>query len=132
MTRLLPAGLQAVLLIGMLAKLGCHGTSPLINLHNSAPYPDPQFMVTQYDRQAVFMVKYAQDVNLKARRYARLFGPDSNWVTIAKLLEKYYEKESLDQERLAILHAELGKAHFHSAFLNSAKHKGWGMVRKIP
>ena len=117
MTRLLPAGLQAVLLIGILVKVGCHGTSPLINLHNSAPSPDPQFMVAQYDRQAVFMVKNAQDVNLKAKRYARLFGPDSKWATSAKLLEKYYEKNSLDKERLAILHAELGKAHFQSARL---------------
>jgi hypothetical protein len=74
-------------------------------------------MVAQYDRQAVFMVKNAQDVNLKAKRYARLFGPDSKWVPNAKFLEKYDEKESLDQERLAILHAELGKAHFHSASL---------------
>ncbi len=117
MTRLLPAGLQTLLLIAILVKLGCHGTSPLISLHDSAPSPDPQFMVAQYYRQAVFMVKNAQDVDLKAKRYARLFGPDSKWVTSAKFLEKYYEKESLKQEQLAILHAELGKAHFHSASL---------------
>ncbi|MEO6203402.1 MAG: hypothetical protein ABIU05_24400 [Nitrospirales bacterium] len=117
MTRLLPAGLQAVLLLGILVKVGCHGTSPLINLHDSAPSPVPQVMVAQYDRQAVFMVNNAQDVNLRAKRYARLFGPEPKWVTSAKFLEKYYEKESLEQERLAILHAELSKPHFHSASL---------------
>ncbi|MFZ1748517.1 MAG: hypothetical protein WBO24_11595 [Nitrospirales bacterium] len=117
MTRLLPASLQAVLLIGILVKVGCHGTSPLIDLHNSAPSPDPQVIVAPHYRQAVFMVKNAEDVNIKAKRYARLFGPDSKWVTSAKFLEKYYEKETLDQERLAILHAGLAKAHLYSARL---------------
>jgi hypothetical protein len=83
-----------------MVKVGCHGTSPLINLHDSAPFPDPPSMGAQSDRQGVFMVKNAQQaVNLKAKPHAQLFGPDSEWATSAKLLEKYYEKESLVQER---------------------------------
>ena len=123
MTRLLPAGLQAILLIGILVSVGCQGTNSLINLHDSTPSPDSQFIVAQYYRQAVFMVKNAEDLSLKAKRYAQLFGPDSQWVTSAKILEKYYENESLDQEWLAILYAaELAKAHLHSARLE-ARHE---------
>ncbi|MCA9500840.1 MAG: hypothetical protein MRJ67_09445 [Nitrospirales bacterium] len=100
MPRLLLASFQTVLLIGILVKVGCHGTSPLINLHDSAPFPDPPSVGAQSDRQGVFMVKNAkQAVNLKAKRHAQFFGPDSEWATSAKFLKKYYEKESLVQER---------------------------------
>lgn len=91
--------------------MGCHGTSPLINLHDSTLSPDPQPMVDQYDRQAVFMVKNTQDMDLKAKQYAQLFGPDSEWATSAKLLKNFYEKEAQNRERLAILHAEVGRSH---------------------
>lgn len=100
MPRLLLASLQAVLLIGILVKVGCHGTSPLINLHDSAPFPDPPSMGVQSDRQEVFMVKNAkQDVNLRAKRHKQFFGLDLEWASSAKFLEKYYKNESLVQER---------------------------------
>ena len=100
MPRLLLASFQTVLLIGILVKVGCHGTSPLINLHDSAPFPDPPSMGVQSDRQGVFMVKNPkQDVNLRAKRHAQFFGPDLEWASSAKFLEKYYKNESLVQER---------------------------------
>ncbi|HSF11240.1 MAG TPA: hypothetical protein VLA60_17655 [Nitrospirales bacterium] len=60
-----------------------------------------------------------QAVNLKAKRHAPFFGPDSEWATSAKLLEKFYEKEAQNRERLAILHAEAGRLHPHSPGLET-------------
>lgn len=114
----LVGGIQTILLIGILAGVGCQSSHTLQNVQDSVP-SDPQFIVALHYRQAVFMVQNARDLRLKAERYAQLFGPDSEWVASAKWLENYYEKESLDRERLAILHAELAKSGSHSVRLKA-------------
>ncbi|MDR4494330.1 MAG: hypothetical protein R3B74_07885 [Nitrospirales bacterium] len=119
MTRVFRTGLHAILLIGILISVGCHGPHALVNFYNSDPDRDQRFIVAQYYRQAVFMVKNAEDMRLKAERYAQLFGSDSEWVSSAKWLENYYEKESLDREQLAVFHAESVKSHSHSARLEA-------------
>ena len=94
--------------------MGCQRSAILLELNSFDPSQDQQFIADQYRRQAALMKQKAEDLKIKAERYAQLFGPDSEWATSAKLLEKFYEKEAQNRERLAILHAEVGRPHPHS------------------
>jgi len=78
-----------------------------IALNNLDPSQDQKFIVKQYLTQAVHMVQKAQDLRRKADRYAQLFGPDSEWVTSAKMLEEFYINEAYDREKLAARHVGL-------------------------
>lgn len=110
MNRLLPAGIQGILLGGLIIVAGCQSPTVPIHLNNLDPSQDQQFIADQFLRQAALMKQMAEDLRVRAERYAQLFGPDSEWTTSTKLLEKFYEKEAQDRERLAILHANLGKS----------------------
>ncbi|MBA3965087.1 MAG: hypothetical protein H0X47_04825 [Nitrospirales bacterium] len=114
MKRALSTGIQGILLSGLLVCVGCQGPDTLLDFNSLDPSQDQQFIADQYLRQAALMKQKAEDLKIKAERYAQLFGPDSEWATSAKLLENFYEKEAQNRERLAILHAEVGRPHSHS------------------
>lgn len=113
MRRLLSTGIQGILLVGMLIVVGCYRPDTPLSLNNLDPLQDQQFIAEQYLREAALMKQKAEDLRLKAERYAQLFGPDSEWATSAKLLGAFYEKEAQDRERLAVLHAEIANSHPH-------------------
>ena len=111
MVRLLSAGIQGILLGGIIIVTGCEKSPAVpLNLNNLDPSQDQQFIIDQYVRQAALMKQKAEEMRVRADRYAQLFGPDSEWTISAKLLREFYEKEAQDRERLAILHAEIGKS----------------------
>lgn len=114
MKRSLSTGIQGILLIGLLVCVGCESPQIPIDLNSFDSSQDQQFIADQYRRQAALMKQKAEDLKIKAERYAQLFGPDSEWATSAKLLENFYEKEAKNRERSAILHAEVGRHHPHS------------------
>lgn len=114
MKRSVSKGIQGILLIGLLVCVGCQGPDTPLDLNSFDPSQDQQFIANQYRRQAALMKQKAEDLKIKAERYAQLFGPDSEWATSAKLLENFYEKEAQNRERLAILHAEVGRPHSHA------------------
>ncbi|MCA9452007.1 MAG: hypothetical protein H6750_17765 [Nitrospiraceae bacterium] len=114
MKRSLPTGIQGVLLAGLWVCVGCGSPHAPLDLNSFDPSQDQQFIADQYRRQAALMKQTAEDLKSKAERYAQLFGADSEWATSAKLLEKFYEQEAQNRERLAILHAEAGRLHPHS------------------
>ena len=99
MKRSLPTGVQGVLLVGLWVCVGCQSPHAPLDLNSFDPSQDQQFIADQYRRQAALMKQTAEDLKSKAERYAQLFGADSEWATSAKFLKKYYEKESLVQER---------------------------------
>ncbi|MFZ1748518.1 MAG: hypothetical protein WBO24_11600 [Nitrospirales bacterium] len=109
MKRSLPTGIQGVLLVGLWVCVGCQSPHAPLDLNSFDPSQDQQFIADQYRRQAALMKQNAEDLKIKAERYAQLFGPDSEWATSAKLLQNFYEKESQNRERLANLHAEVGR-----------------------
>lgn len=97
--------IQGMVLVLIMVSIGCQkpAVAP-INLNNLDPSQDQRFIVKQYLNQAVHMVQTAQDLRRKSERYAQLFGPDSEWVTSAKLLEEFYINEAYDREKLAAQH----------------------------
>ncbi len=109
----LSTGILGVLLLGVLVCVGCRPDTPL-DLNSLDPSQNQQLIADQYRRQAALMKQKAEDLKIKAERYAQLFGADSEWATSAKLLQNFYEKEAQNRERLAILHAEAGSPHSHS------------------
>ena len=106
--------IQGILLLGLLVCVGCQKAQIPLDLNSFAPSQDQQFIAAQYLRQSVLMKQKAEDMRIKAERYAQLFGADSEWATSAQLLQKFYEKEAQNRKQLAILHAEAGKPHPHS------------------
>jgi len=110
----LSASIQAILLIGLLTCVGCQRPHPPLDLNSFDPSRDQLLIADQYLRQAALMRKKAEDLRIKAERYAQLFGPESEWATSAKLLENFYEQEAKNRERIALLHAEIAKANPHS------------------
>ncbi|MEO8325544.1 MAG: hypothetical protein ABI618_06825 [Nitrospirota bacterium] len=119
MKRSLPTGIQAILLLGLLVCVGCQGPDTPLDFNSLDPSQDQQFIANQYRRQAALMKQKAEDMKIKAERYAQLFGPDSEWATSARLLGQFYEKEAQNRERLAIRHAEIGKSNPHSTHLET-------------
>lgn len=105
----LSAGIQGILLTGMLVMIGCQGPDIPLSLDSWDSSQDQQFISQQYHRQAILMKQKAEEFRLQAKRYAELFGPESDWVTSAILLANFYEEEAQDRARLARLHAERAK-----------------------
>lgn len=119
MKRSLSTGIQGILLSGLLVCVGCQGSDRPLDLNSFDLFQDQQFIANQYRRQAALMKQKAEDLKIKAERYAQLFGPDSEWATSARLLGQFYEKEAQNRERLAIRHAEIGKFNPHSTNLET-------------
>ncbi|GJL55596.1 MAG: hypothetical protein NPIRA02_27280 [Nitrospirales bacterium] len=99
--------IQIMLFILIMVSIGCQKSTVPINLNNFDPSQDQRFIIKQYLNQAVHMVQKAQDLRRKSERYAQLFGPESEWVTSAKMLEAFYINEAYDREKLAAQHVGL-------------------------
>ena len=51
----------------------------------------------------------AEEQANRAALYERIFGPDSDWVSGARLLNQFYETSAREQERQAHWHLELAR-----------------------
>ncbi|WP_447968899.1 hypothetical protein [Nitrospira sp. M1] len=119
MNRLSHWCLQVMLLMLIMVSVGCQRPHTPVSLNNLDASQDQQFIVKQYLHQAVLMVQKAHDLRLKAKRYAQLFGPDSEWVTSANMLEEFYINEAYDRERLAARHVGLSSFRSRAVSLNA-------------
>jgi hypothetical protein len=60
-----------------------------------------------YSDQARALGQKAEALRQQAAVYARVFGPDSEWVRGARLLAEYYESAAQEAERQADRHIGL-------------------------
>lgn len=92
----------------MLATAGCsRGASAPLDLQTLDPESDHWRIASYYSEQATQMRQMAQELRVRADRYAELFGPDSEWVSGARALAEYYEKAAHEQDHLAQMHMSL-------------------------
>jgi len=89
------------------AVLGCaHGTEPL-DLTSPDPASDQRKIANYYSREAEFFRFKADELSQRIVLYEGLFGPDSEWVKGARLLEQFYKDSAEEQDRRASSHLGL-------------------------
>jgi ribonuclease HI len=96
--------------VGSLAS-GCH-RGPILPLASTDiasrdPTQDHVKMASFYVREAMRSRELAEEQANRAVVYERLFGPGSDWVTGARLLNQFYENSAREQERQADWHLEM-------------------------
>ncbi len=78
----------------------------LDTFHHSA---DQRLIAHYYQEEALRLREQAEEFDARAEMYERTFGPDSDWVTSAKLLVQSYRLAADDRERLAKEHLEAAR-----------------------
>jgi hypothetical protein len=66
-------------------------------------------MASFYVREAMRSRELAEEQANRVALYERVFGPDSDWVSGARLLNQFYENSAREQERQAHRHLELAR-----------------------
>ncbi|HXF93246.1 MAG TPA: hypothetical protein VNK46_10870 [Nitrospiraceae bacterium] len=100
-------GIGVFVLLLSLVTLGCTRASAPLDLSSSDPSHDQWKIASNYAREAALFRSKAEELADRVAVYERLFGPDSEWVTGAKLLIEYYRNAAEERERLADMHLEL-------------------------
>ncbi len=97
-----------VLLLAIFLLPGCSGlsTAPL-DMAAIDPDQDQKKIAAYYHQEAVVSRQQAEELTHRAVVYERLFGPESEWVTGARLLAQYYEEAAREAEQLAKRHLKL-------------------------
>ena len=97
-----------VLLLAIFLQPGCSGisTAPL-DMAAIDPGQDQEKIAAYYRQEAVVSRQQAEELTHRAVVYERLFGPESEWVTGARLLAQYYEEAAREAEQLARRHLKL-------------------------
>ena len=96
-----------------LTSAACH-RGPILPLASTDtasrdPTQDHVKMASFYVREAVRSRELAEEQANRAALYERIFGPDSDWVSGARLLNQFYENSAREQERQAHWHLELAR-----------------------
>ncbi|HEU4686620.1 MAG TPA: hypothetical protein VFS39_19085 [Nitrospira sp.] len=96
-----------VLALALLVSACNRGLPSSLDTASLDPSQDHLKIASYYTREAALSRQKAEEQANRALVYERLFGPESDWVTGAKLLAQYYEDAARDQDRQASLHLEL-------------------------
>ena len=105
-------GLLALLI--MAAGLSCARNTAPLDLTSPDSSQDQRKIASYHSREAVLFRSKAEEFAQRIVVYERLFGPDSEWVTGARLLLQFYEDAAKEQERLADWHLGIvnnGRSH---------------------
>jgi hypothetical protein len=96
------------LLLAIFLLPGCSGisTAPL-DMTAIDPDQDQKKIAAYYRQEAVAARQQAEELTHRAVVYERLFGPESEWVSGARLLAQYYEETAREAEQLARRHLKL-------------------------
>ncbi len=113
----------AVVLVLSLAfsALGCIRASAPLDLASQNPYSDQNKIASHYSREANNFRLKAQELSQRASVYEGLFGPDSEWVRGARLLEQFYEYLAQEQERLAAEHLDIASRERQSLIVRPTR-----------
>jgi hypothetical protein len=97
-----------VLLLTIFLLPGCSGisTAPL-DMTAIDPGQDQKKIAAYYRQEAVVSRQQAEELTHRAVVYERLFGPESEWVSGARLLAQFYEEAAREAEQLARRHLKL-------------------------
>lgn len=69
---------------------------------------DQRFIARYYQEEAFRYRQQADEADTRAEMYERMFGPDSDWVSGARLLAQSYRLAADDREQLANEHLHAG------------------------
>lgn len=105
-----PAFRSLMLLVNLLLLLNYSGV-PMAPLEMTTlnPGDDHETSAYHYHHEAVLARQQADELANQAVVYEQLFGPESDWVSGARLLVKFYEEVAREQARLAEQHLKLGR-----------------------
>ena len=70
---------------------------------------DQRLIAHYYQEEALRFRQQAEESDGRADMYERMFGPDSDWVSGARLLAQSYRLAAEDRERLAQEHLDAGR-----------------------
>lgn len=100
--------LTLLFLACLLFATGCNrGLLAPLDTASLAPNQDHLKIASFYSREAMLSRQKAAEQANRALTYEQLFGPDSDWVTGAQMLTRFYEDAAREQDRQAGLHLEL-------------------------
>ena len=99
--------------IASLALAACH-RGPILPLASTDtasrdPTQDHLKMASFYVRAAMRSREHAEEQANRTVVYERVFGPDSDWVSGARLLKQFYENSAREQDRQAQWHLDLAR-----------------------
>jgi hypothetical protein len=100
-TRSPHVGRGALILACSLAAAGCAQPVKTVDTVSFGPSQDQQTIVGYYRAEAIVLKEKAAAIAESTVRYEQLFGPQSDWVSGAKLLSQYYAVAAQDLERRA-------------------------------
>ncbi|BCA56162.1 hypothetical protein W02_33020 [Nitrospira sp. KM1] len=95
------AGLSGMLLTSAVA---CMRSGAPLDLQSFDPASDQHRIASYYSREASVLRHKSREAVEQAAAYEQVFGPDSEWVSGARLLAQFYEAEAQKRERMAWEH----------------------------
>jgi hypothetical protein len=93
----------------LMLNFGCGRQAVVQDMSSADPSHDQWAIAALYSREAATMRQKAEDLSQQALKYEQLFGPDSDWVSGARLLARYYEERAQELERLSEEHAAVAE-----------------------
>ena len=88
---------------------GCAAPDQEIDLASFNSAIDQRLIARYYQEEAFRYRQQADELDTRGEMYARMFGPDSDWVSGARLLAQSYRLTADDRERLAKDHLDAGR-----------------------
>lgn len=97
----------ALLWLVLTISAACAGANTPQTLNSLDVGQNQLEIAAYYQREARVMRQRAEEYAVRASLYEQLFGPQSDWVTGARLLSHFYEDSAREKERLADVHLQL-------------------------
>ena len=107
--RLPHVGWGVLILLGSLAASGCAQPVQTVDTASFGPSQDQQAIAGYYRVEATVLKEKAAAIAESAVRYEHLFGPQSDWVSGAQQLSRYYAVAAQDLERRADAYEEAAR-----------------------
>ena len=107
--RLPHVGMGILILLCSLAAAGCAQPVQTVDTASFGPSQDQQAIVGYYRAEAMVLNEKAAAIAQSAVRYEQLFGPQSDWVSGAQQLSRYYAVAAQDLERRADAYEEAAR-----------------------
>jgi hypothetical protein len=88
---------------------GCAAPDRGFDLTTFNTSSDQQLIARYYQQEALRHRQQAEELDVRAEMYERMFGPQSDWVSGTRLLAQSYRLAADDRERLAHEHLDSGR-----------------------
>jgi hypothetical protein len=95
--------------------MGCAVPDRGYDLSSFSTSNDQRLIAGYYQQEALRYRRQAEELDARADMYARMFGPESDWVSGTRLLAQSYRLAADDRERLASEHLDAGRGANASA-----------------